>query len=123
MEYLLNYSWPGNIRELQNVIERAAIVSSEPILRLDRDLIPITGANEVENHGPAPDSHSSTPESGAAMPTLNEVQRNHILAALRKAGGKIEGENGAAKILDLHPNTLRHRIQKLGIHTPSSRPS
>jgi formate hydrogenlyase transcriptional activator len=123
MEYLLNYSWPGNIRELQNVIERAAIVSSEPILRLDRDLIPVTGANVIENHGPHSDSNSSAPESGAAMATLNEVQRNHILAALRKAGGRIEGENGAAKILDLHPNTLRHRIQKLGIHTPPSRPS
>lgn len=124
MEYLLNYPWPGNIRELQNVIERAAIVSPESILRLDRDLIPVAGAKTIENYGTAGhEAHAIFPESGAALPTLNEVERNHILAALQKAGGKIEGANGAAKILDLHPNTLRHRIQKLGIRTTTSRPS
>jgi formate hydrogenlyase transcriptional activator len=124
MEHLLNYSWPGNIRELQNVIERAVIVAVEPILRLDRDLIPVTGAKVAENHGrPDPKSHPVTPVTAAALPTLCEVERNHILAALHTTGGKIEGANGAAKILDLHPNTLRHRIQKLGIRTTPSRPS
>jgi formate hydrogenlyase transcriptional activator len=124
MDYLLNYPWPGNIRELQNVIERAVIVSAEPILRLDRDLIPVTGAKAAENHGmPGPESHASAPKPAAGLPTLNEVERNHILAALQETGGKIEGANGAAKILDLHPNTLRHRIQKLGIRTAPSRPS
>jgi formate hydrogenlyase transcriptional activator len=124
MEHLLHYSWPGNIRELQNVIERAVIVSVEPILRLDRDLIPVAGAKAAENHGtPGPQSHAVAPESAPGLPTLNEVERNHILAALRKTGGKIEGSNGAAKILDLHPNTLRHRIQKLGIRAAASRPS
>ena len=124
MENLLSYSWPGNIRELQNVIERAVIVSSEPIVRLDRDLIPVTGAKAAENHGAAgPQSHPNNLESAAQLLTLCEVERNHILAALHKAGGKIEGANGAAKILDLHPNTLRHRIQKLGIRTTPSRPS
>jgi formate hydrogenlyase transcriptional activator len=120
MEHLLNYSWPGNIRELQNVIERAVIVSEEPILQLDRDLIAVT--NTAENGTPCPESHGP-PESAAILPTLNEVERNHILAALHKTGGRIEGANGAAKILDLHPNTLRHRIQKLGIRTTPSRPS
>ena len=124
MEHLLNYSWPGNIRELQNVIERAVIVSAEPILRLDRDLAPVTGARAAENHSTlGPESHAIVPEPTAGLPTLNEVERNHILAALHKTGGKIEGSNGAAKILDLHPNTLRHRIQKLGIRTTPSRPS
>jgi formate hydrogenlyase transcriptional activator len=124
MEHLLNYPWPGNIRELQNVIERAVIVSAESILRLDRDLIPVTGAKAAENHDtPDPESHTIAPESAAGLATLNEVERNHILAALHKSGGKIEGSNGAAKILDLHPNTLRHRIQKLGIRPAPSRPS
>jgi formate hydrogenlyase transcriptional activator len=124
MQHLLNYPWPGNIRELQNVIERAVIVSVEPILRLDRDLIPVTGAKATENHAtPGPQSPAVAPESAALLPTLNEVERTHILAALHKTGGKIEGANGAAKILDLHPNTLRHRIQKLGIRATSSRPS
>ena len=55
MESLLNYSWPGNIRELQNVIERAVIVSAEPILRLDRDLIPVTAVKVAEDQ----DAHTS----------------------------------------------------------------
>ena len=124
MENLLNYPWPGNIRELQNVIERAVIVSAEPIIRLDRDLIPVTGAKAAENHGEhSPQSRHIDPDSADGIPTLNEVERNHILEALHKTGGKIEGVNGAAKILDLHPNTLRHRIQKLGIQMTPSRPS
>ncbi len=118
MDHLLNYPWPGNIRELQNVIERAVIVAADPILRLDRDLIPVTGAKADENRGtPGPESHTTVPEPAPGLPTLNEVERNHIVAALQRTGGKIEGSNGAAKILDLHPNTLRHRIQKLGIRT------
>jgi formate hydrogenlyase transcriptional activator len=124
MENLLNYPWPGNVRELQNVIERSVIVSAGPLLRLDRDLIPVTSAKAAENHATTgPESHGVAPEPAAGLPTLNEVERNHILAALHQTGGKIEGSNGAAKILDLHPNTLRHRIQKLGIRTTPSRPS
>jgi formate hydrogenlyase transcriptional activator len=124
MENLLNYPWPGNIRELQNVIERAVIVSAEPIMRLDRDLTPVTGAKSAEDQGAhSPQSRHIDPESGEALLTLNEVERNHILSALHRAGGKIEGSKGAAKILDLHPNTLRHRIQKLGIRMTPSRPS
>ena len=123
MENLLNYPWPGNIRELQNVIERAVIVSAEPVIRLDRDLIPVTGAKAAENQGEhSPQSRDIDLDSADAFLTLNEVERNHILEALHKTGGKIEGLKGAAKILDLHPNTLRHRIQKLGIQmTPSRR--
>jgi formate hydrogenlyase transcriptional activator len=124
MEHILDYPWPGNIRELQNVIERAVIVSAEPILRLDRDLTPVTGAKAAEIHDAhGPEGRAIVPESAAELPSLKELERNHILAALHKTGGKIEGSNGAAKILDLHPNTLRHRIQKLGIRTTPSRPS
>lgn len=120
MDHLLNYMWPGNVRELQNVIERAVIVSSEPILRLDEDLIPVTGAKTGESHG-TKGTHVVSSENAAELPTLMEVERDHILAALQKSGGKIEGLNGAAKILDLHPNTLRHRIQKLGIRPATPR--
>ena len=124
MENLLNYPWPGNIRELQNVIERAVIVSAEPILRLDRDLIPVTAAKATESQeAHSPERSQMAPEHAMELLTLNEVERNHILAALHKTGGKIEGSMGAAKILDLHPNTLRHRIQKLGIRMAPSRPS
>jgi len=120
LDYLLSYPWPGNIRELQNVIERAAIVCSEPILRLGPDLTPLTGQ---DNSVPPPESHAIAPEPERPLATLDEVQRSHILAALLKAGGKIEGANGAAEILAVHPNTLRHRLLKLGIRTAPSRPS
>jgi len=123
MEHLLNYAWPGNIRELQNVIERALIVSTEPILRLDRDLIPLLDPKADDTQGAPGQSGHGGPADSAPMPTLNEMEREHILAALLKTGGRIEGANGAAKILDLHPNTLRHRIKKLGIRPPFSRPS
>jgi len=49
------------------------------------------------------------------MPTLEEMERSHILAALQQAGGVVNGPKGAARILNLHPNTLRHRMAKLGI--------
>ena len=117
MENLVNYPWPGNIRELQNVIERAMIVSAHPTLRLDRDLTPVTAnakgmeAREVDTS----DDRQADIESPKPLPTLDEVERNHILAALQHSRGVVDGQKGAAKILDLHPNTLRHRMEKLGI--------
>jgi formate hydrogenlyase transcriptional activator len=55
--------------------------------------------------------------------TLDEVERNHILAVLQHSSGVVDGPKGAAKILDLHPNTLRHRMDKLGIKGPRHRQS
>jgi formate hydrogenlyase transcriptional activator len=117
MENLVNYPWPGNIRELQNVIERAVVLSVDPILRLDRDLIPvaaITKGMETSEAG-APEDGTVDGKSPDRLLTLEEVDRNHILAALQHAGGVVDGPKGAAKILNLHPNTLRHRMDKLGI--------
>ena len=118
MDRISGYSWPGNVRELQNIIERAAILCQQPILELNPDLAPISaggvlpqapeGLSESE---PAPNSRSAPP----ALSTLTEVERGHIMAVLKQTGGVIEGPKGAAKILNLHPNTLRHRISKLGI--------
>jgi formate hydrogenlyase transcriptional activator len=125
MEKLMNYPWPGNIRELQNVIERAVILSVDPTLRLDRDLMPVAasrkGMETPETDAPEPwqeDLKSPNP-----LPTLDEVDRNHILAALQHAGGVVDGPKGAARILNLHPNTLRHRMGKLGIKGSRYRPS
>jgi formate hydrogenlyase transcriptional activator len=118
MENLVNYSWPGNIRELQNVIERAMIVSTDPTLRLDRDLVPV--AAEAKSVG-APETDAPEDRQAADLKsknpllTLDEVERNHILAALQHSGGVVDGPKGAARILNLHPNTLRHRMDKLGI--------
>jgi formate hydrogenlyase transcriptional activator len=117
MENLMNYPWPGNIRELQNVIERAIIVSADPTLRLDRDLLPVDVAgNGMEAaEADAPADQQTDPRSPEPLLTLDEVERNHILAALQHAGGVVDGPKGAARILNLHPNTLRHRMNKLDI--------
>jgi formate hydrogenlyase transcriptional activator len=124
MENLVNYPWPGNIRELQNVIERAVVLSVDPILRLDRDLVPVGGSTKgMETpERAAPERRQADLESPKLL-TLDEVDRNHILAALQHTGGVVDGPNGAARILNLHPNTLRHRMDKLGIKGSRHRPS
>ena len=125
MDNLVNYPWPGNIRELQNVIERAIIVCAEPILRLDRDLMPVASAVKgMEAHeADAQQDRQANLESARPLLTLDEVERNHILAALQHTGGVVDGSKGAARILNLHPNTLRHRMDKLGIKGSRHRPS
>jgi formate hydrogenlyase transcriptional activator len=117
MENLVNYPWPGNIRELQNVIERAIIVSADPTLRLDRDLMPVAAAAKGLEalEADAPEDQQADLKSPKPLLTLDEVERNHILAALQHAGGVVDGPKGAARIVNLHPNTLRHRMAKLGI--------
>jgi formate hydrogenlyase transcriptional activator len=125
MDNLVNYPWPGNIRELQNVIERAIIVCAEQILRLDRDLMPVASAVKgMEAHeADAQQDRQANLESARPLLTLDEVERNHILAALQHTGGVVDGSKGAARILNLHPNTLRHRMDKLGIKGSRHRPS
>jgi formate hydrogenlyase transcriptional activator len=112
---LTGYAWPGNIRELQNVIERASILSSGPKLRIDWDLEPsppscLTLAAEAEtaaNPRPVAVSVEGT--------TLETVEREHFIAVLRRTNGVIEGPAGAARLLGLKPSTARFRIRKLGI--------
>ena len=125
MENLVNYPWPGNIRELQNVIERAVVLSVDPTLRLDRDLMPVTASTKgMETpETDAPGHRQADLESPKLLLTLDEVDRNHILAALQHTGGVVDGPKGAAKILNLHSNTLRHRMDKLGIKGSRHRPS
>jgi formate hydrogenlyase transcriptional activator len=115
MENLVNYQWPGNIRELQNVIERAIIVSADPTLRLDRDLMPVAAAAKGMEAPVADEDRQGIIRSPMPLLTLDEVERNHILAALQHSDGVVDGPKGAARILNRHPNTLRHRMDKLGI--------
>src|SRR5208282_1086922 len=125
MENLVNYPWPGNIRELQNVIERAVVLSVDPTLRLDRDLMPVAASAKgmAAPETDAPEHRPADRKSPQPLLTLEEVDRNHILAALQHAGGVVDGPKGAASILNLHPNTLRHRMHKLGIKGSRHRPS
>jgi formate hydrogenlyase transcriptional activator len=116
IDRLVSYSWPGNVRELQNVIERAVILSQTSALELEPDLVP--ALTPADGSGVGDNSPEPTPSAGHAArtpTTLEELERSHIIAILKQTGGVVEGPRGAAKILGLHPNTLRHRIQKLGL--------
>jgi len=113
-ERLKSYFWPGNVRELQNVIERALILSRGPTLDLENDLISLSTSVGLPDRAPevAEPDPSASP---SPLKTLEEVERTHILAVLQQTRGVIEGSKGAAKTLGMHPNTLRHRMEKLGI--------
>jgi formate hydrogenlyase transcriptional activator len=100
MEALIRYRWPGNIRELENVIERAVILSPGAVLRLSpRDLKSrITAGQNTDRHQ-----------------TLEEVERNHILKTLKETSWVLSGPSGAAACLGLNRSTLYFRMKKLGI--------
>jgi formate hydrogenlyase transcriptional activator len=124
IDALTQYDWPGNIRELQNVIERAVVLSQGPILRLGRDLLPFSNddpepANEVGD-GISSDKPKSEGDLNAHL-SLQQVEKRHILEVLARTEGVIEGSRGAAKLLGLHPNTLRSRMKRLGIGRSLSR--
>jgi len=82
---------------------------------LDKDLLPVTAARKVEAVETVTDQTWPGALASSSLPTLGEVERSHILAALQQAGGVVEGPKGAARLLNLHPNTLRHRMNKFGI--------
>jgi formate hydrogenlyase transcriptional activator len=115
MARLMSYSWPGNIRELQNVMERAVVLSAGPTLRLDKDLVPVALSEGCQVTAETHAEDTSEVHTDAALPTLEEMERSHILAVLRQTNGVVDGPGGAARILNIHPNTLRHRMGKLGI--------
>ncbi|MFC1657240.1 sigma 54-interacting transcriptional regulator [Candidatus Moduliflexota bacterium] len=94
MDELQRRAWPGNVRELRNVIEHAAILSTGPVLT-----VPV-----LDGAAPA-----------AASQTMADVEREHILRTLERAGWRIKGPQGAAVVLGLKPSTLYSRMKKLGI--------
>ena len=114
IDRLVRYPWPGNIRELQNVIERAVVLCQGSVLDLDEGLLPVTGSTTAT--AVAQPAQPDQPPSG--LGTLEEIERAHILATLEKTGWLIEGAKGAAKILAIHPNTLRSRMERLAIKRP-----
>lgn len=131
MRKLTSYSWPGNIRELQNVIERAVILSPGKALVLAEELRAPTsppGSSRRETalsaiHNPQSESGSEgslvfPAAAGRGNRSLEDVERKHIESVLAQSGWMIEGERGAANILKLNPSTLRSRMQKLGIKRP-----
>lgn len=105
IERLQSYSWPGNIRELQNVIERALITSNGADLNLDLPDEPKT----IAPHQPSPSSTIMTDAQ------IRELERNNMQAALKASDGKLFGKGGAAELLGLKPTTLASRFKRLEI--------
>jgi transcriptional regulator with GAF, ATPase, and Fis domain len=101
MQALMRYSWPGNIRELGNVIERALILSSGTMLRLDAAF-----SGQLERAQPGE--------------SLEEVERAHLLQVLERCQWRITGTGHAAEILRMRPSTLRSRLKRLGITRPTA---
>jgi formate hydrogenlyase transcriptional activator len=106
MNALVRYSWPGNIRELQNVIERAVILSKGPSLK-----VPLSNLK--------PRSLDGANGNGNGSATLEEVERRHILSVLEQTNWVFAGPNGAAARLGIKRPTLQFRMQKLGISRPA----
>ena len=99
IKQLKAYNWPGNIRELENIVERAMILSKSSILSVEKLQIPDYAAEEI-------------------LQSLADHERDYILKVLDQTLWRINGPKGAASILDMHPETLRSRMKKLGIIHP-----
>ena len=120
LEKLARHTWPGNLRELGNVLERATILSrgeglGPEVLDLPERATPSSGS------GPPPSTGAGHGASaGAPSTTLDDAQRRHIEHVLTLTNGKVYGEGGAAKILGIKPSTLQSRMQKLGLRRVST---
>jgi formate hydrogenlyase transcriptional activator len=116
MEALTNYAWPGNIRELENLIERAVLLSPGKELRVPlSELKPSATLVDPASHFA---SLSPLVPTSTAISTLEEAERQHILRALRQTEWRIAGPKGAAGVLGMKRTTLQARMRKLGIRRP-----
>jgi formate hydrogenlyase transcriptional activator len=112
MEVLVRYHWPGNIRELQNVLERAVIVSTGSVLRVPVEELRPVPQKRLETH--------AAPSGGDMRSLLDDTERQQILTALEQSNWVVSGPKGAAGRLGMKRSTLQARMHKLGI--PASRP-
>ncbi len=117
MDALVNYAWPGNIRELENLIERAVLLSPGKELRVPLSELK-SAALATANNVSADLSLFSPATSSIPIVTLEEAERQHILRALRRTEWRIAGPKGAAAILGMKRTTLQARMRKLGIRRP-----
>lgn len=101
MKQLMAYSWPGNVRELEHIIERTIVLTQEKIIKSIN--LPVT------------DDPESGVTAGKYVKTINEIEREHILAVLKLCGGKVAGIGGAAEILKIPSTTLNSKIRRLKI--------
>jgi formate hydrogenlyase transcriptional activator len=121
MTMLVKYPWPGNIRELQNVIERAAILTAGPVLKVPSDdLRSPTNAPVPVFAAPANHRLSDTGSNRTMRSVLDDAERQQILTALEQSNWTVAGTNGAAALLGMKRSTLQSRMQKLGIRVSRS---
>jgi len=113
---LENYHWPGNIRELRNVIERAIIISRGGALDFD---LPVTESAPVPSR-PAAHAKSEAEPEFLTEAELQRRERKNLMTVLEKTHWKIKGENGAAELLGVKATTLKARIKKMGLKRPVS---
>jgi formate hydrogenlyase transcriptional activator len=122
MDAFSTYHWPGNVRELQNLVERAVVrsdngvlpnplstirASCDAVLKRGADLLPIEKSSRGVEPGATPKPESTD--------SLDDMQRQHVLRVLERTGWVISGPKGAGAILNVHPNTLRSLMSRLGI--------
>jgi formate hydrogenlyase transcriptional activator len=110
MKTLVRYDWPGNIRELQNVIERAVIISTGPVLK-----VPLDDLRTRVHSGEASNGDSAFEDAGKMRGVLRDAERKQILAALKQANWVVAGPKGAADLLGLKRSTLQAHMKRLGI--------
>jgi formate hydrogenlyase transcriptional activator len=113
MTTLVRYPWPGNIRELQNVIERAVVLTKGPALNIPGDNLRASNANPI--------ALAATAASPNIRAVLNDAERKQIVAVLEQTNWTVAGPNGAAARLGIKRSTLQSRMQKLGIRISRTR--
>lgn len=116
LQQLRDYDWPGNVREMSAVIERAAILGGGRHLAIAQAL----GADSAAGSS-QPSSLAGHAAGGRPVGTLEAVIRDHLVHTLLSTEGRIEGRHGAAQLLDINPSTLRSRLRGLGLNPASFR--
>jgi len=116
MDRLVSYDWPGNVREVANVVERALVQSDGKTLVVDNAMAFLERTSSAYRAGSQVENpfDRALPNTSAHL-RLEEVEARHIRLVLEAAKGRIEGRNGAAVLLGMNPGTLRYRMRKLGI--------
>jgi transcriptional regulator with GAF, ATPase, and Fis domain len=119
IKVLQDYDWPGNVRELRNLIERTTIVAQGGALFFE---LPVTvdrpNSNETGPHSPEFEGKADAEPDYFTEAEIRRLERENILAVLRKTGWKIKGIDGAAELLGIKPTTLASRMEKLGLKRP-----